>query len=219
MLGAILDDEMKHASRIVARDVTLQLPLDKLGLRLAAAPGQVLTTSPVTSVPLGGLASGEVRKVLLRLDRTPEVVRSLSAGALNIASPLLSYRQVGSSATTMLSAHSDAFQVTPAANTAAVENSRRDDVRARILEMQTSLKLTEAMGYYQSADLSSAVTTLEQNVAALKALAGKTNNQRLQAEAETLDRVMQKMRNAAPTSSAGADLVKAQKARAYSQRR
>jgi Ca-activated chloride channel family protein len=219
MLGAILSDELKHASQIVARDVVVQLPARLGGLQVTAAPGQRLELGQIASLPLGSLASGEVRKVLVQLTPTAGLSSALASGALSFAAPELRYQSLTSSATTVLTHRGEGFTLTAASNAGEVEQSRRKDVRARVMEVEASLKLTEAMGAYSQSDVKGAVATLEQNIAALEDVADKTASKELKQEATNLRRVLKKMKKAAPSSSAGADLVKAEKARAYELRR
>jgi Ca-activated chloride channel family protein len=219
MLGAILSDELQHASQVVARDVTLQLPADLGGLRVAAAPGHRLELGQVASLPLGSLASGEVRHVLVRLERTMGLRSALGTGALTFAAPEVRYQPLAEAATAILRHRGDGFTLTEASTASDVDHSRRADVRARVMEVEASLKLTEAMGAYSQSDVKGAVRTLEQNIAALEDVADKTSSKELKDEAENLRRVLRKVKQAAPSSSAGADLVKAEKARAYELRR
>lgn len=217
-LGPILDDELKHAAAVVARGVELHLPKDLGALSVQGAPGHTLRdVGSRVAVLVGDLAAGEERNVLIRLDVSPGA--AVTAQGVRFAAPELLYVPVGKSTQELLAHRADTFRLLSSDQGFLVEQSRRDDVRARVLTVTASVELTESMRAYARGDVREAVRRIEQNRQKLAEVAAATKNAALVEEAQNLGKVLQQVKSEAPSSADAQDLVKFQKARAYKLRR
>lgn len=216
-LGAILDDELQHATRVVARGVRLVLSPDPRGLELVAAPGATLERSTHgTAVVVGDLAAGEERRVLLELRPGAKVD---AARGLTWLAPLATYTRASDGELRALANRADAFRMLSSDDRLAVERSRDDAVRVRVLQVSSSLALTESMEAYAKGDVATARRVLDENRARLKAAAKETKSAVLHDEAAQLDSVLSQVEAAPPSSTAAQDMVKYQRARAFGLRR
>jgi Ca-activated chloride channel family protein len=214
-LARILDDELQHGRNVVAADVKLHLPRALApGLRVVAAPGQKdIGNGDKLVVDVGDLAAGEERHVLVKVD----VDAATDAG---FAAPELVYRRPGAHAASLVANRADAFRVKPTTDATVLNASRVDEVRVRVLQVEASLALTASMNAWSAGDASTAQDGLQKAGAELRAAAARTGNAMLLREAQNVDRVLQSVASApAPSSEAGLDIVKAQKARAFDLRR
>jgi Ca-activated chloride channel family protein len=213
-LPQILDDELKHASAITATGVKIYLPATLGGLTVTGAPGALFEQgADRVSVEIGDLAAGEERHVLVQLTEGMGTVEPFLA-------PEVVYRKAGSSADALLTHRADPFRMRVAKDIGDVEQSRRDDVRVRVLQVQASLTMTESMQAYASGDANGAAERLATKKAELNDIAARTKSSVLADEAQNLDRVLQSVKRAPQASSAAAqDMIKGQKARAFDARR
>jgi Ca-activated chloride channel family protein len=213
-MAKILDDELQHGRNVVASNVRLHLDRALAqGVRVDGAPGQVdIGNTSKLVVDVGDLAAGEERHVLVKL--------AVSGGDVGFAAPELIYKKAGAVAESLVAHRADAFRVLQSADASAVAQSRIDDVRVRVLQIEASLALTSSMQAWSSGDSAAAKKDIERARAELKSAATRTGNAVLLREAQNLDEVYDSVsRAAAPTSAAGLDMVKAQKARAFDLRR
>ncbi len=213
-LAQILDNELQQGAAVIAAGARLFFPsggvievLDAPGARVSHGGSQV-------SIDVGDLAAGEERHVLVKL----------RAGAMgdvaDFAAPEVTYKKAGQSSPALLAHRADPFRVFATTDHALLDGSRRDDVRVRVLQVEASLALTESMQDYARGDAHRAQRRLAEKKAELGALAAKTKNVSLAAEAANLDQVMQAVAAApAPASEAAQDMIKEQKARAFTLRR
>jgi Ca-activated chloride channel family protein len=203
-LAKILDDELTHASRAVARNVRVHLP--------AGLSAKVLgARSNGGVIDLGDLAAGEVRHVLVEL--APE-----RAGEMRFAAPQLVYVDAATGGDSLLKHRADRFRVVATNDVSQLESSRRDEVAIRVLEVKAAVDLTASMEAYSKGNVGEAQRRIETKRNQLKDAARRTKSARLAEEAKNLDAVLGKMK-AAPSSSSGMDLVKSQRARAFDLRR
>ncbi|MCC7074583.1 MAG: VWA domain-containing protein [Deltaproteobacteria bacterium] len=213
-LAQILDNELQQGAAVIASSTRLFFPsggvvevLDAPGARINRGGSQV-------SIDVGDLAAGEERHVLVKLH----------AGAIaDIAAfgaPELTYKKAGQSAQALLAHRADPFRVFATTDLAQLDDSRRDDVRVRVLQVEASLALTESMQDYAKGDATTARRKLAEKKEQLGAFAVKTKNVALAAEVANFDQVMQAVAAApAPASEAAQDMIKEQKARAFTLRR
>jgi len=214
-LARVLDDELQHGRNVIAAGVKLHLPRALApGLRAVGAPGQKdVGNADKLVVDIGDLAAGEERHVLVKVDVA-------HASDVGFAAPELVYRRPGAAAESLVAQRADAFRVKPTADIALLNGSRADDVRVRVLQVEASLALTASMSAWSAGDAAVARTNLQKAKADLSAAATRTGNAVLLREAENVDRVLESVSAAsAPSSEAGMDIVKAQKARAFGLRR
>jgi Ca-activated chloride channel family protein len=214
-LTRILDDELQHGRNVVAAGVTLHLPRALApGLRIAAVPGQKdIGNADKLVVDIGDLAAGEERHVLVKFD----VVHAADNG---FAAPELVYRKPGATTASLVAHRADAFRMKTTDDVAALNASRVDDVRVRVLQVEASLALTASMSAWSAGDATAARDGLQKAKADLAAAAARTGNAVLLREADNVERVLRSVASApAPASEAGMDIVKAQKARAFELRR
>ncbi len=216
-LAGILDAELKHAASIVAAGVKLHLPASFAGLRVTASPGADLRFLDRAVIDVGDLAAGEERHVLVRLDVDPNAAGRLQT--LHFAAPELTYRRPSSTEQTLLANRGDHFKVLASADVSVVEQSRDAAVRARVLQVDASIALTESMKAYAEGDVAGARMKLESKRASLQAVAQSTGDANLAREAADMGAAMNKLDAAAPSSAAGMDLVKSTKAKAFQLRR
>ena len=214
-MAKILDDELQHGRNVVASRVRLHLPRALApGLRLLEAAGQVDSgAADQLQVDIGDLAAGEERHVLVKVavDRAADV---------GFAAPELVYRRAGASADSLVAHRADAFRLLPTTELAVLNNSRNDDVRIRVLQLEASVTLTTSMQQWQGGKADEARQNIERTRTELRAAAKRTGNAVLLREAQNLDAVYESVNAApAPASAASMDMVKAQKARAFDLRR
>jgi Ca-activated chloride channel family protein len=213
-LARILDDELTQASAVIAAGVQVHLPRDLGGLSFLAAPGQKVQQRDSVMIDVGDLAAGEERRVLVQL--------AVGAGGadLRFAAPELVYRKPTASSESLVAHRADAFRLKRTSDVQQVDQSRRDDVRVRVLQVEASLALTESMKAYADGKSDTAVTMLRENKAKLETVAKRTNNRALYEEAQNLGGTIDFMDDApAPAAPAAQDMIKSQKARAFQLRR
>lgn len=214
-LARILDDELQQASAVVAAGVKLYLPQNLGGLTVQDAPGSRMTRNDRVSIDVGDLAAGEERHVLVKLQPA-----SGARGQILFAAPELVYRKVTEPGDSLLAHRADPFRMILTTDHEAIERSRRDDVRVRVLQVEASLALTESMQAYASGNATVARARLQQKNAELKKAAARTKSESLAREAANFDKVLDVVQAApAPASAAAQDLIKDQKARAFQLRR
>ena len=214
-LAQILDDELQQASAVVASDVKLYMPREVSGLSFADAPGAKFTTGEKVAVDIGDLASGEERHVLVKMNVTGD-----PTGAIAFQAPELVYKKVAERTDALLAHKADPFKMLVTSDNAQLENSRKDDVHVRVLQVEASLALTESMQQYAKGDASGARMRLEEKKAELHRYAAKTKSASLAREAANFDDVISSVAAAPAASSDKAqDMIKEQKARAFELRR
>jgi Ca-activated chloride channel family protein len=214
-MGKILDDELQHGRNVTATGVKLHLPRALApGLRVAGTPGQKdIGNGDKLVVDVGDLAAGEERHVLVKVD-------VVAAADVGFAAPEFTYKKAGAQQESLVADRADAFRLLPTTDVAVLNGSRVDDVRVRVLQIEASLALTASMNAWSSGDAHQARDNLAKARADLSAAAARTGNAVLLREAENVERVMRSVESApAPSSAAGMDIVKAQKARAFDLRR
>ena len=120
----------------------------------------------------------------------------------------------------LLAHRADPFRMIGTTDVAQVESSRRDDVRVRVLQVQSSLAMEESMHAYEHGDAKVARAKLAAQSEQIREIAVKTKSAALEAEAKNIDDVMSAVAAApAPASDKGQDVIKSQKARAFELRR
>ncbi len=215
-MAKILDDELQHGRNVVASNVKLHLDRALArGVTVQDAPGQLdVGNAQKLVVDVGDLAAGEERHVLVKLAVTPD-----SDGA-GFAAPEFIYTKAGATSESLVAHRADAFRMLKSDDIAAVNASRIDDVRVRVLQIEAATALTSSMQAWSSGDAERAKKNIERARAELKSAAHRTGNVVLMREAQNLDSVYESVSRApAPSSAAGMDMVKAQKARAFDLRR
>lgn len=216
-LSAILDDELRHATRVIARGVKLVLDDDPDGLAFAEAPGATVDRAHGrTTLVLGDLAAGEQRRLLVKLVPGAKV---RTAASLSWLAPEVTYRAGHDGAARLLAHRADAFRVLITDDALAVEQSRREEVRVRVLQVTSSVALTRSMEAYASGDVATARRVLSENRVHVEKAAKETKNAALRDEAAQLEQVLQRVNSAAPASAEAQDMVKYQRARAFDLRR
>ncbi len=214
-LAQILDDELQQASAVVAAGVKVYLPRDLGGLMFADAPGAKVSAGERVAVDVGDLAAGEERHVLLKL-----TANDIAGGALSFAAPEIIYRKITDRSDALLANKADPFQMLVTGDATKLEQSRVDDVRVRVLQVEASLALTESMQHYAKGDANFARQHLAQKKAELRSFANKTKSASLAREVKNLDDVLNEVSAApAPSSDKAQDMIKVQKARAFELRR
>ena len=140
--------------------------------------------------------------------------------AVTFGAPELVYRKIVEKSDALVANKADPFRMIATHDGAAIEASRRDDVRVRVLQLEASLALTESMNAYAKGDASGARANLAKKKAELSDFATRTKSDSLAAEAANFDNVMRSVA-AAPAASgeAAQDMIKSQKARAFELRR
>ena len=217
-LAAILDAELKHATSIAAADVKLHLPTTFGPFKVGAAPGADLSFGTRATIDVGDLAAGEERRLLVRLDVEPTWAHGHAVEA-RFAAPEITYKRPTATAPTMLANRGDHFRMLATQDASTVDGSRVGDVRARVLQVEASLALTESMRQYAEGDVAGARRKLEAKKTALEAFAAATGDASAARGAMDLGEAMDKVQAAAPTSAAGMDYVKSTKAKAFELRR
>ena len=216
-MGRILDAELQHGRNVVAANVMLHLDRALApGVRVLEAPGQLdAGNGNKLVIDVGDLAVGEERHVLVKV-----AVSSVGADGVGFAAPELVYKKAGQTSQSLVAHRADAFRLLPSNDVAAVNGSRIDDVRVRVLQIEASVALTRSMQAWSNGQADKAKADLARARAEVKAAAARTGNAVLMREAKNLDDVYDSVESApAPSSAAGLDMVKAQKARAFELRR
>jgi Ca-activated chloride channel homolog len=210
-LAQILDDEFQHGANVVARNVSLHLAKQLGAFAAVAAPGaKVKPAGDRLIVDIGDLAQGEERHVLFQLQGN-------SAGGF--AAPDIIYTPI-KGGSVLLAHRADPFRVMTSNDAAAIQASRRDEVRIRALQVEASLALTESMSDYAAGNATIARDKLDNKRATLRAAATATKSASLAAEADNFDRVYNAVVTTPSASApAAADMVKEQKAHAFDSRR
>lgn len=213
-LAKILDDELQQGAAVIASGAKVFLRADGV-MEVLDAPGARLSRGgSQVSIDVGDLAAGEERHVLVKL--RPNAMNE----QLDFLAPEVTYRKAGQSSPALLAHRADPFRVFSTVDLAQLDGSRRDDVRVRVLQVEASLALTESMQDYAKGDATNARRKLAEKKAELGAFAAKSKSRVLAAEAENMDVVMQAVSAApAPASEAAQDMIKEQKARAFTLRR
>jgi Ca-activated chloride channel family protein len=212
-LAQILTDELQQASAVVAAGVKIYMPSSG-ALAFADAPGSKVSRADRVAIDVGDLAAGEERHVLVKLQ--PAAI----ADVMQMNAPELVYRKVTETTDSLVAQRADPFRVLLTDDIAQLEQSRRDDVRVRVLQVEASLAMTESMQAYASGNASAARARLAEKKAELAKAAAKTKSDALAAEAANFDKVYDAVQAApAPASAAAQDLIKDQKARAFQLRR
>ncbi|MCP4504579.1 MAG: VWA domain-containing protein [Deltaproteobacteria bacterium] len=212
-LSAIVDAELSHASRIVARSVQLHLSQSLPGFEVVAVNGISTSDKGMIMVKVGDLAAGEKRSVLLRLDVKP--IALSAASARTFAAPEVLYTKAIDGQPTLLAQRADHFHMALSNDAHVVDQSRDAHVRVQVLKMATAMELQTSMKAYSRGDLKGATDGLQKRMSALSSVAKETGDNDLKREAENVSRVLKKLRKAAPKSDLGMDLVKEQKAHAF----
>ncbi len=213
-MAKILDDELQHGRNVVASNVKLHLDRQLApGLRVVEAAGQAdVGLGGRLVIDVGDLAAGEERHVLIK-------VAVDVASDVGFAAPEFVYTRAGASNTSLVADRADAFRLLPTVDMAVLNSGRNDDVRARVLQIEASQALTTSMQAFAAGDAETARKQIDQTRTELKATAKRTGNAMLLREAQNLDSVYDNVAAAPASSSAGLDMVKAQKARAFDLRR
>jgi hypothetical protein len=190
---------------------------DPSGLSFASAPGATVERSGGrTTLVIGDLAAGEERRVLVELKPG---VQTATAAAFTWLAPEITYKSARDGGMRLLANRADAFRLLVSGDRLAVERSRDEDVRVRVLQVTSSLALTRSMEAYAKGDVSTARKVLSENRERLEAAAKETKNAALHDEAQQLESVISKVQSAAPSSATAQDLVKYQRSRAFDMRR
>lgn len=213
-LAQILSDELEQASAVVASGTKLYLPNTIAGLQVLDVPGARVVRGDRVAVDIGDLAAGEERHVLVKLQLIP------TDTVVTFAAPEVVYRKVVEKTDALVANKADPFRMIATRDMAQLEQSRRDDVRVRVLQMEASLALTESMQQYAAGDATAARASLSAKKAELHEVARRTKSDSLAAEAANFDKVLDVV-NAAPSaaSESSQDMIKDQKARAFQLRR
>jgi Ca-activated chloride channel family protein len=213
-MAKILDDELQHGRNVVASNVKLHLDRNLApGVRVVDAIGQTDSgNGQKLVVDVGDLAAGEERHVLIKVQA--------DVGDVGFAAPEFIYQKAGTATDSLVAHRADAFRLLPTTDVVAFNASRNDDVRVRVLQLEASLALTTSMQAWSAGDAAAARQGIERSRADLKAAAKTSSNPVLLREAQNLDSVYESVSQApSPSSAAGMDMVKAQKARAFDLRR
>lgn len=216
-MARILDDELQHGRNVVASNVKLHLDRALApGVRVLDAAGQLDSgNANKLVVDVGDLAAGEERHVLVKLDMS-----GAGSDGVAFAAPEFIYKKAGQSSESLVAHRADAFRLQLSNDVAAINASRIDDVRVRVLQVEASVALTRSMQDWSSGQADKAKADIARTRADVKAAAARTGNAMLMREAKNLDDVYDSVASApAPSSAAGMDMVKAQKARAFELRR
>lgn len=214
-MAQILDAELQHGRNVVASNVKLHLPRAlATGLVVVAAPGQKdIGNSDKLVIDVGDLAAGEERHILVK-------VAAASTVDVGFAAPELLYTKAGASSQSLVAHRADAFRLLASNDVNAVNASRNDDVRVRVLQIEASLALTNSMNAWSKGNREEARTALRKAKLDVEEAAQRTGNAMLKRESMNFDDVLLSVESApAPASAAGMDVVKAQKARAFDLRR
>jgi len=212
-LAKILDDELSHAAKAVARDVVVELPSDLGGFLVESVPGYAMTSGSVTRVMLGDLAAGEERRVLVALT-TPTVAEDR---AFQFAGPTVRYKTLSVEARAVANPN-DAFRVSSTTDATALDESRRGDVLARVLQYRAAETLERSMNDYAKGDVQAAKKNIEDTRALMESANRTLKDKAVADELANLSRVYDETTRPA-SSTEGAALQKEQKARAYGLRR
>ena len=213
-MAKILDDELQHGRNVVASNVKLHLDRALApGVRVLEAIGQTDSgNGRKLVIDVGDLAAGEERHVLIKVQA--------DVGDVGFAAPEFIYQKAGSATESLVAHRADAFRLLPTGDVVAFNASRNDNVRVRVLQLEASMALTASMQAWSSGDAVAARQGIERSRADLKAAAKTSSNPVLLREAQNLDSVYESVSQApSPSSAAGMDMVKAQKARAFDLRR
>jgi hypothetical protein len=213
-MAKILDDELQHGRNVVASNVKLHLDRNLApGVRVVDAIGQTDSgNGQKLVVDVGDLAAGEERHVLIKVQA--------DVGDVGFAAPEFVYQKAGTATDSLVAHRADAFRLLPTTDVVSFNASRNDDVRVRVLQLEASLALTTSMQAWSAGDAAAARQGIERSRADLKAAARTSSNPVLLREAQNLDSVYESVSQApSPSSAAGMDMVKAQKARAFDLRR
>jgi Ca-activated chloride channel family protein len=213
-LSKILDDELSHATQVVARQATIVLPTEFAGFRIESVPGQILTQGSMTQILLGDLASGEERHVLVVLS-APQVSDDR---AFEVVGPTLSYRSLDGGARNLQNVN-DAFRMFSSNDAAEIDGSRRGDVVARVLQHRAAEALESSMQMYSSGDVDAAQANINKTKEMIESMNRSLKDKNVADELSNLERVYQATTARPASSSDGAALMKEQKARAYGLRR
>lgn len=216
-MARILDAELQHGRNVVASNVKLHLDRALApGVNVLEAPGQLDTgNANKLVIDVGDLAAGEERHVLVKV-----AASSVGADGVGFAAPELVYKKAGQGAESLVAHRADAFRLLASNDVAAVNGSRIDAVRVRVLQVEASVALTQSMQAWSNGQADKAKADLARARAEVKAAAARTGDAVLMREAKNLDEVYDSVASApAPSSAAGLDMVKAQKARAFELRR
>lgn len=219
-LAAILDDELKHATAVVARALNLHLQKGS-AYSIGAAPGVTLEArGNVTVLHVGDLAAGEERRVLVRLDPRAAKVFATEGAFIELGAPEVTYSPADGGSKRLLAHRADPFRVVVTHDATRSASSVSDDVRIRVLEVESAVALTESMNAYKKGDVARAKDVLEQNRSRLERVGKRTKSKKLMEQAKGLGRVLKKVTSSPKPSSAGAqDMIKYEKARAFDLRR
>jgi Ca-activated chloride channel homolog len=214
-LAPILDDEVEHATKVVAREVRLLVEHSGELEAVEAFGAAVIREGSGLVLDLGDMAAGEERRVLVRLE-----ARLLPHGeTLERPAPTVLYKPTGAATTHRLEQRADRFRMVLSDDPALVEPSVRPEVTRRALQVRSSMELTRSMEALATGRVDEAKRALRDTQAAVAKAARASNDKGLLEEAQNLQQVLDTMQSAKPSSAASQDMVKHQRARAYSIRR
>lgn len=217
-LGRVLQDEIRHANHIVARQVYLRFPEP---LRTWAKPALADQRAEKRHGPhdiwVGDIAAGETRHVLMQIE-IPQTIRATKT-AVSFAAPELVYRRPARQVDESLSHASAAFLLTPSADFSYERDVSQKKVEAQATQMLYSQRLVEAMRQLEQGQMLDARRTLENEVHHLQTLGQQTQNPQLQDESAALRRVLNELNEDAGTGSALPGLTKQQREHAMKLRR
>lgn len=222
-MATILDDEFKHASAIVARNIRITLPMQMGDLAFDSAMGaNAQMRDNVATIDVGDLSKDEERHVLIKLRYVRPTNTTAPATTTfkftEFFAPEISYLK--QEHPELLSNRTDRMRLVASTDSVVIEQSRDNDVRARVLQFEASMRLTESMQNFAKGDKQGAVRMLKKQEAALKdAAKSMGDNAVLRNEAGNMHKLINDLMNTSAESEAGLDMVKANKARASTLRR
>lgn len=205
-LRRAFDQELAGLTRLAAQNVEIGLELgagvrvhEVYGYRTESRAGRLV-------VPVGDMATGEHRRVMIELETPP-----VSSGALDVANVVLSYK---AAATREVYEHHGALSVTESADASAIASGEDARVNEAFAAAAAARAREQAAQRFQAGDRDGAVSGLRMQIDATKRKNLALRSAALSAQISEMEQAARVIGGTTADSDLGKDIIKLEKARA-----
>lgn len=206
-IAVALDKEMQGLLTLAARQVEVSMELSP-GVSIEEVYGyRTEKRGSRTVIPVGDMASGAHRQVLVRLQ-----VEAGAAGARPLADVVLAYEQAHNAQDVE---HQGALKLAAVTDAAQVAQSQRDVVLEAFTSAEAAKASAEAAATYARGDKAQATDRVRRAAVRLRKANVALKSKKVAAQLDRMEQALEDFESMPASSAQGKDLVKREKLRAY----
>ena len=206
-IAEAFDAELEGLLKIAARQVEVALELAE-GVRIEEVYGyRTERRGDRVVVPVGDLASGAHRRVMIRL-----ATDAVAEGSRPVANVVLAYEDARADDE---EEYQGSLSVAAVTDAGEVAKAQRAQVQEAFTTAEAAQVRAEAAATFAGGDRQSAIRQVQTSLGALRVKNQALKSARVAAQVSEMERTLDALDGAQPESDAGKDLVKSEKLRAY----